>query len=753
MKAAPPQWVRHALRPSAFKVGLLVTALACAVPAVPAPWLFRFLGSLDSRVHDLMFRARGREADTGLVVIVDVDERSIEALGQWPWPRDVLADLLRRICAQSPKVIGFDIVFAEEDRTSLRKAAERLARLTGAPIALPAGAEDHDEAFAKAIGEAPAILGYYFELALGDGADQTAAPVPDGRLPCPQFSIPIAGPEKAIVEASDVPRARRATLNLDCFNNQALSEGFFNTLPDDDGLTRRGSLLIRYGNVLYPSLALEMAREGLGVTPKLEGNAARGIQSLALGEHHVPLTRQGQLCVNFRGPPKKTFRYLSAVDVLRQVVPPDSLQDKYVLLGTSAIGLLDLRSTPFASAFPGVEVNANVLDNLLAGDPMVYDRMVDVGVTVVSLAVLGALLAAGLAFLGPRAGALCGVLFLLGVWYGNYRLLFLSRQLVGVSLVTAALVAVFLSVSVANYFFEGRRKRFLQSAFSLYVSRAVVDSILKKPGGLTLDGEEKELTILFTDIRGFTTLSEQMTARQLSAFLNEYLSAMTDIIMDRRGTVDKFIGDAIMAFWGAPLDDPGHAAHALSACLAMRRRLAELRPAWVARGLPPIETGIGVNSGVVSVGNMGSSTRFSYTVMGDAVNLASRLEGLTKIYGTGILVSEHTRNAAGDSFFYRPIDRVRVKGKRQPVELFEPLAETPVPDTLRTEVERFAAALDRYRARDFENCRDMLRELHAARPQTLYALYLERVELFLEQAPPPDWDGVFTFKTKGHDDE
>ena len=244
-----------------------------------------------------------------------------------------------------------------------------------------------------------------------------------------------------------------------------------------------------------------------------------------------------------------------------------------------------------------------------------------------------------------------------------------------------------------------------------------------------------------------------MTARQLSAFLNEYLSAMTEIIMERGGTVDKFIGDAIMAFWGAPLDDAAHAAHAVSTALAMRQRLAELRPQWVARGLPPIDIGIGLNSGVVSVGNMGSNTRFSYTVMGDAVNLASRLEGLTRIYDTGMLISQATRRAAGEGFFCRPIDVVRVKGKREPVALFEPLAEGNPPEAVRTASERFAEALERYRARDFAGCLERVRALQESQPHALYELYGERSAVFLKTPPPPDWDGVFTFTTKGHDDE
>ena len=753
MRARLAHWIRLALTPSAFKVGLLVTAAACAALCLQAPLLHRFIESLDCRIHDLMFQARGPRPDTGQVVIVDVDEPSLAELGQWPWPRSTMADLVQRIATQQPKIIGFDIVFAEPDRTSLKLAAARIEQLTHATVTLPEGSADNDAIFANALGQDDAVLGYYFELEIESEAPAPAA-APDGdRLPCPEFSLTV-DTVATLVQQSDIATARRAVLNLSCLNDTALTEGFFNTVPDLDGVTRRGNLIIRYGAVLYPSLALEMVREGSHAPPPelVSNTPGVGLTGLKVGERTLPITREGQLCINFRGP-QHSFTYYSAVDVLRGRCPPDALKDKYVLLGTSAQGLLDLRSTPFRKAYPGVEVNASIIDNLLAGDPMIYDRTLDLGLSLAFVAVFGVILAAVLAFLGPRTGGLCGVLFLLLIGYGNYRVFFLNQRLVGVTYVTLCLLVVFLTVSIANYFFEGRRKRFLQGAFGHYVSEEIVASILAHPEKLTLAGEEKELTILFTDIRGFTSMSETMTARQLSAFLNEYLSAMTDIIMARGGTVDKFIGDAIMAFWGAPLDDHDHAGHALGACLEMRRRLAELRPEWVARGLPPVETGIGANSGTVSVGNMGSRTRFSYTVMGDAVNLASRLEGLTKIYGAGILVSEATRRAAGDRFFYRTIDLVRVKGKREPVALFEPLTEGTPPVERRLELERYEAALGLYRSRDFAACRDAFHALQTDHPQTLHALYLDRVELFLKRPPPPDWDGVFTFKTKGHDDE
>ncbi|MBN2450030.1 MAG: adenylate/guanylate cyclase domain-containing protein [Lentisphaeria bacterium] len=751
-KARVPRWLRVLAKPSAFKVGLAVLAFLCILPLFRARELHRLVESIDSRIHDLMFRIRRRRAVplTGQVVIVDVNEDSLRELGQWPWPRTVMADVVRAIGKQGPRVIGFDIVFAEPDRTSPKNAVARLAALSGQTIELPEEAADNDVHLAEALGETNSILGYYFQLAT-TAAEARVEPTPEADLPCPEFSIAVAEIEE-LLRQSAIPVAERAVLNLPVVADSALSEGFFNTVPDGDGVTRRGSLFIRFGRVVYPSLALEMVREGLGESPLLQGLPGVGITTVALGERLLPVTRQGQLVINFRGPPG-TFPYVSAADVAGGRVPEGTFRGKYVLIGTSATGLLDLRATPVANAFPGVEVNATILDNILAGDPLVYDKTLDLSVGLALLVVFGVLLAAILAFLGPRAGALFGILVLLAIVYGNYRLFFLNRRLVGLTYPYAGLTSIFLAVSVANYFFEGKRKKFIQGAFSYYVSENVVETLLRNPEMLRLEGEEKELSVLFSDIRGFTSISETMTPRQLSAFLNEYLSAMTDVIMAGGGTVDKFIGDAIMAFWGAPLDAPGHAALGVRAALGMRRRLDALRPEWEARGLPPIEIGIGINSGLMRVGNMGSMSRFDYTVMGDNVNLASRLEGLTKVYRNGTLVSEATRAAAGAAFFCRPIDLVRVKGRTEPVALFEPLLEGEPAPELRREVDGLQRAMDGYRAREFAEAQALFTSLRDARPDPLYELYLERLEHFREQPPPDDWDGVYTFKTKGKEDE
>ncbi len=425
------------------------------------------------------------------------------------------------------------------------------------------------------------------------------------------------------------------------------------------------------------------------------------------------------------------------------------LSDKYILIGTSAKGLLDLRAIPFSSVFAGVEVHANLIDNILQGDPFRYDFLTEVGLTYTVIIAGGLLLSALLAYSSPLIGGLGGFIsIVMGLFYGTYHYLFLNNRLVGITYPLSTILMVFLVVTLFNYFFKDREKRFVQGAFGHYVSPEVVKELIDSPEKLSLAGEERVVTIFFNDIRGFTTISERMNSRELGLFMNEYLTAMSDLIMLHKGTVDKYIGDAIMALWGAPLDDNQHAGNALRASLRMMELLHKLQPEWSERGLPTIDIGIGLNTGLVSVGNFGSQQRFDYTVIGDNVNLASRLESLNKMYGTNILISDSTRLEVGDDFLCRFVDLVRVKGKDKPVSIYQPLLEGDPSVELLDEVQRFNDAIGHYRNQEFMQAKDIIESLHHTEPSKLYQLYLDRIEEFLANPPPAEWDGVFTATTK-----
>ena len=770
--------IRKLTRASSFTAGVVVIVVAVIYYLVGGREADRFVTALDDHVLDAMFRTRGMSLTSGQVVIVDIDEKSLSRLGQWPWPRTRMAELFRKIDAAGAKVAGLDIVFAEPDRTSPLQFAPVFQKYFREGVDPKAEIPDNDAVLGTAVGETRTVLGYFFQMS--DDGLRAAKPQP----PAPQFSIPAtsiapgvwvdangklqppknrdgAAHERDVpVDAlNKVPLSYRPVLNLETIGQNCLSEGFFNAEPGSSGTIRQVPLFIRYDMdastakepdkrvaVFYPSLPMEMLREGFKEAPKLSVGH-NGFAGVSFGQRAVPTDDRLQICLNFRGPPS-TFRYVSAVDVLDGVLGANTLRDKYVLIGTSTWGLRDLRATPFASTCPGVEILATVIDNILVGDPLRQDEYTQTGVVLTIIVLGGLLLAALLSYAGPVPGGIAGVVTVFLVVFCNYRFFFLRQQVVGVAYPLLTLLLVFVVVTLFNFFFEGREKRYIRGAFSLYVSPSVVDELVRRPEKLSLEGEVKVLSVMFSDIRGFTSISEKLKAREMSAFLNEYLTAMTDIIMGERGTVDKFIGDAIMAIWGAPLDDADHAANAARGSLRMMDRLHEPQKQWAARDLPFVDIGIGVNTGEMSVGNMGSRNRFDYTVIGDNVNLASRLEGLNKEYGTNILVSESTRTALGDAFPCRLVDQVRVKGKKLPVRIYELLGEGALDEVRKAEVAAWDTVLEQYFQREFAPALATLQRLHAARPLKLYELYLERLESFQANPPGADWDGVYTFTHK-----
>lgn len=733
-----------------FTIGCLVILISlllyfsCGSQSPP------LLSNLDKRLLDTMFLWRGPAPTTDQVVIVDLDERSLQAFGQWPWPRDLIATLLDIIGTSGAAVVGLDMVFAESDRTSPARYLQQLQ--TRYPAAfIPENLQqllnieslDHDQTLGRTLAELPSVLGYVFQFH-DDGLKQ-----PD-LSPFPAASIRLE-PAQATFSELRIPVAYRPILNVPAVS-QALSEGFFNVFPDTDGVVRKVPLLIAFDSLPYPSLALELARLKQNVdtvvinaAPADTGN--RPLLGLGLGRHFIPTDETGQLTVNYRGP-AYTFPYVSAADLLSNS-DTDRLHDKVVLIGTSAAGLLDLRATPFSSVYPGVEVHATVIDNILAQDPMLHDMALEAGLTYVMIFVGGLLLTTLLARSGALTGGVGAVLLMVAAVTANYYFLFQQQIIVGLTYPLLVLIVLFMVVTLGNYFFEGRQKRFISKAFSQYVPPELVDEMAARPDDLAIGGETREMTVLFSDVRGFTTISEGMEATELSLLMNQLLTPMTRIIHQHRGTIDKYMGDAIMAFWGAPLHDADHARHALAAGMAMIADLPRLQQEFKVRGWPALQIGIGINSGPMNVGNMGSEFRMAYTVLGDAVNLGSRLEGLTKEYGVTIIVSEHTKELVPD-MVYRELDRVRVKGKDRPVTLYEPLGMTgQLEPAVEAELEHYHQALYCYRERNFATARQLFIHLHQQQPEyPLYRLYLDRIEHLLIEPPPDTWDASFTHTSK-----
>ncbi|MCB2184588.1 MAG: adenylate/guanylate cyclase domain-containing protein [Desulfobulbaceae bacterium] len=736
------------LKPSPFKIGCLVVfAALCLFHSFEnkKPVL---LASFDNRITDALFHLRGIKPTSGSVVLVDIDDASLARVGQWPWPRNIVADLAAQIHQAGARSIGFDILFAEPDRTSPKNHLNGILQLIDYSLD-PLEREklqqnpalDNDLILGNTLSQIPSVLSYAF---------LTSRNSMETAYPFPSCTIHIDPPSAALSDINFIP-ATKAVVNINEVA-QSESEGFFNVFPDASGTVRKIPLFMSLSNVPYPSLALEILRIGKG-EQDITIHVSRHVQTpkkiilgITIGDSFIPTDDQGQISVNYRGP-VKTFPYIPAANILEKK-QLENLKDKYVIIGTSAAGLLDLRATPFSNIFPGMEIQANAMDNMLKGDPLIYDLYTEIALTYILTAATGILLSALLAFATPLAGALGGLLCMLATLSSSYFFFITNNKIVGITFPMLTIVIVFLVVTIANYFFAGREKRFIKDAFTRYVSSDVVDEIIQDPSTLSLSGQVRDLTVFFSDIRDFTTLSENMTPEQLGRFMNLYLTAMSDILMKHNGTVDKYIGDAIMAIWGAPLRDNDHAAKAVRAALASIKRLQSLQNELDRKNMPKIAIGIGLNSGDMNVGNFGSTLRFDYTVLGDNVNLASRLEGLTKVYGCRILISESTRNAIAERFFCCPIDRVQVKGKELPVDIFEPLCEGEPDPSLREEVTVFEKALEAYRSQDFKEAHSILVSLAEKNPKKLYTLYLERTEQLMNTPPSADWNGVFVFTQK-----
>lgn len=707
------------------------------------------LAAIDNRIFDQMFRLRGPMPDTGSVVIVDIDEKSLKIHGQWPWPRNRVAQLVQSIHDAGARVTGFDIVFAERDRTTpavffsryptlleepqLQKMADRL---TMDP------ALDHDIILGDEIAKGKVVAGYAFLFHTDQIKNDAERPFPSIRIRTDPSDTPF--------QDLALKQACRPVVNIPEIAT-ASTEGFFNVFPDPSGTVRKVPLFIALDRIPYPSLALEMMRLSQDVdqatlhVSRMGTLRPRPLLGISLGPAFIPTDATGQLTINYRGP-AHSFPYLSAADIM-DGSDPERLTGKQVLIGSSAAGIMDFVATPFSPIFPGVEVHATVIDNLIQNDPMVHENYTEIGLTYVVIAVGGLVMTLALAYLPPLAGGLSALCLLFFVVTGDYLFFFKRHQLVGLSYPLLALIALLLTVTLTNYLHEGKRRLFIKNAFSHYVSPSIIMTLVKDPRRLSLTVEKKHVTIFFSDIRGFTALAESLVPEQIGTFMNEYLTVLSDIIMNHRGMVDKYIGDAVMAVWGTPLSDPHHAENAVTAALEISEALKHFSKKWEAMG-HTIRTGMGINTGIVSAGNFGSTRRFDYTVLGDHVNLASRLEGLNKIYGAEIIISHHTRKALGELFYCRYLDTVCVMGKKEAVALYEPLCKGRPAPHVKEETERFARAICHYRNREFRKARSALERLYGRTPDPLYALYLRRTQAFLRRPPDPDWQGVHLITTK-----
>ncbi len=729
----------------------LVFALMHAVGALP----IGVLQNLDDIIYDARLRATMPRTLDKRIVIVDIDEKSLAEVG-WPWSRNRFAELMDELFdRQKVGIVGFDLVFAEPDESSglkrLRQLAQSEFKDQSAFVNRVAELQqslDYDGVFAKSLEKRPVVLGYYLTNA--------KEPRTSGVLPAPVM-------EREALRGRPIKFTSWNSYgsNLERLAKAAPVAGFFNSMPD--AVVRSVPLLAEHNDRFYESLSLAMFRM-MGGMPSVEPGFAQesfvpksyqGLDSvrLRLGQKTlaIPVAEGVSTLVPYRGlggPNGGSFEYVSASDVLGKRLGADTLKGKIILVGTTAPGLLDIRVTPVGDVYPGVETHANLISGLMDGRIPVrpdYARGYDVAV----LFIAGLILAFGLPLLSaPRAVALS--VAIIGLVTGLNFWLYLGQDLV-LPLATALvmmLTAFALNMSY-GYFVESRSKRELANLFGTYVPPELVDEMLKDPGSYTMQATSKELTVMFCDMRGFTKMSEKMEPTKLQELLNGVFSRLTDLIRSNRGTIDKYMGDCVMAFWGAPVELPNHAFLAVKAAMEMANAVRKVNEEHRAKGAPEIGIGIGLNTGTMCVGDMGSNIRLAYTVIGDSVNLGSRLEGLSKVYGVDIVVSESTRKLAPE-FAWQELDRVRVKGKAQAVAIFWPVApverlEKPYQDELKA----WAAFLRGYRAQDWDQCDVLMLNLQRMNAKKyLYQLYSERVASMRLLPFDPGWDGATNFETK-----
>lgn len=716
--------------------------------------------SLDNSIYDARLRLTMPKTLDPRIVIVDIDEQSLAAMGHWPWSRNKLADLTTELLdKQQASLLGFDVVFAEPDDSSglarLRQlGTNELKNETGFQKQLPDLQRklDYDALFAQSLMNRKVVLGYYFTSDRGARVS--------GVLPAPVVKL----------EALHGHHLQ-ATLwdgfgsNIETIASAAPRAGFFNALADDDGVVRATPLLAQFQNQYYESLALAMYRVAKDI-PVVAPGFSKPSMPMPLGQSadNILLRKNGQtqaiavddrsaVLIPFRGyggAMGGSFQYISAIDILSKALKPGQLQGKIVLIGSTAPGLQDLRVTPVGQTYPGVETHANVLSSMLDGRSA-YRPDYAIGYEIFVLLITGLLLIFALPALNAARALTLNVFVLMSVLGLNLYLFFMHGMVLPLASALLLILVTFTLNMSYGYFIESRSRRELTKLFGRYVPPQLVEKMLADPGDYTMKAKNSEITVMFCDLRGFTRMAETMEPTTLQAMLNGIFNHLTTLILKHQGTVDKYMGDCVMAFWGAPVSMPNHADLAVMAAMDITQAVVAINQEHRSKGYPEIRLGIGINTGLMCVGDMGSFMRRSFTVVGDAVNLASRLEELTKIYPVEIMVGDATRQQTSQ-FVWQEIDKVRVEGKKQILQIYSPLAvqsvESPLSAALTHELALWNLTLQAYQAQAWAQCGEYLHQLRGVNPKNaLYAFYDKRVALLRLHPPGAAWDGSSNFDT------
>ena len=681
------------------------------------------------------------------VVIIDLDENSLAEIGQWPWPRKTLAQLVQNLTQMGVAQVAFDVVFAEPDRMNPENVIAAMDGMDDETRARVSKLKGGDALFAEAIKKGRVVLGqagYWEEL-----ADKPAPPV--------RSSVAILKQGDGVDPKRFLPEFRALVRNVAEIEPVAAGRGIFSLVPEPDGIVRRVPTLFVFKDQLYPTLSIEMLRVAFGRPTILVRANAAGITEMAITKDvKIPTDQNGRIFPYFSKSDKS--KYVSAKDILNGTADPKKLAGKLAIVGTSAVGLLDIRSVPTESVIPGVEVHVQLIESALQKAYLSRPNYFQVAET--ALLLTGGLLMIWLVpFIGAKWTLLLFALVSGGAAGTSWYLFVTERMLFDAVYAIGSILILYTMLTYTGYAKEEAQRRQVRTAFAHYLSPAMVEKLADDPSHLKLGGEMRNMTVLFCDVRGFTTISEMFDAQGLTKLINRLLTPLTEVILKRQGTVDKYIGDCIMAFWNAPLDDPDHGRNACRAALEMDKAMKafdkqiEAEAKQENRRHAPLKIGTGINSGDIVVGNMGSNQRFDYSVLGDNVNLASRLEGQCKTYGVDIVVGENTAVKVPD-FAMLEADLIKVKGKTAAVRIYallgdETVAQTPDFEALKRQHDGMLTA---YRAQKWDAARMKLQscrsKMNGHNIGALYTLYEERIAEFEKNPPPADWDGVFVATSK-----
>ena len=734
------RWLQRRIGYARLACLVLLVGFAALRVLDPAP-----VEELRIRIFDGFQRIDPREKTARPVTIIDIDDKSMEKLGQWPWPRTRIADLVNELTRLGAVVIAFDAVFSEPDRLNPDLVADTFRNLDEATRERLRALPSNDQVFADAIRASRVVLGE-------SGLTEQLAPL-DQSLPVTGLAMLGEEPQRFMF---DFPGLLRNTPVLE---HAAAGRGLFTIQPERDGIVRRVPMIMLAQGQTMPSLTFEMLRVATGSGTILIKAEKAGIKSLGVKSFQLPTDGNGQLWIHYAL--NDPSLYVPAINVLEHTVAPDKIAGKLVLIGTSAVGLNDIKTTPVSRAMPGVEIHAQVLESALSG-VVISQPAFGIGIEFGTALLFGLLVIAFAPLFGPVTLVALGGVFATGLVGTSWFFYTQHRLLIDFTYPLMSTTAIYLTLIFSSFVREQAQRRQIRSAFGQYLSPALVEQLAQSPEKLVLGGEEREMTIMFSDMRGFTSISETYKSdpQGLTALMNRFLTPLTNAILNRKGTIDKYMGDAIMAFWNAPLDDKEHQLNACEAALDMLERVDALNQAREqeaqdeGRPFIPLNVGVGLNTGTCVVGNMGSDMRFDYSVFGDSVNLASRLEGQSKEYGFPIIVGSKTALAVKEKFAILELDFIMVKGKKEPEVIYaiagrEDTALSGRFQRLRNLTIEMLAC---YRSRDWAGALAAIergrRTDEANSLELLYRLYEVRIRGYLESPPPEDWNGAYALLTK-----